>query len=176
MRKFFILSITLHLLLTSSFLIGQNILDFIEQPEEIDPEERILLAVSNNEYSVTPGDIYQLSYQPTEEIISLLIQVEIDCSLNLGVLGKVEGKGLTFTMLKQKVEKKFSAAYPQSTPSLTINALGMFQVFLTGEVPLLQSVNVWGLTRLSDILINNIGPYSSIRDIKIKNTKWVEVS
>ncbi|MBN2443034.1 MAG: SLBB domain-containing protein, partial [Spirochaetales bacterium] len=99
------------------------------------------------------------------------IPVETDYSLNLGIIGKVNGDGLTFPQLKQKIEQKFSSAYPQGTPSLTINSLGRFQVLITGEVPQIRMATAWGLSRLNEIIFNNIGPYSSIRDIKIKDKK-----
>jgi polysaccharide biosynthesis/export protein len=153
------------------FLPGQNIFDELEQTEELNPEERISLAISNENYSVTPGDIYQLNYQPAEEIMTIYIPVETDYSLNLGILGNVAGYGLTFPQLKQKIESKFSAAYPQSTPSLTIYSLSRFQVFLSGEVPQAKFVNAWGLTRLGEVLKGNTGPYSSIRHIEIKTSK-----
>lgn len=171
MKKVLIVFIILTLLITGSFLTAQDIFEGLEQPEELDPTERISLAISNENYSVTPGDIYQLNYQPAEEIVSIFIPVDTDYSLDLGILGTVPGYGLTFPQLKQRVEKKFSSAYPQSTPSLSIYSLSIFQVFITGEVPQAKFVNAWGLSRLGEIVRDNIGPYSSIRNIKIKSSK-----
>lgn len=171
MNKAIIFFTVLQLLVLCSFLPAQDIFEGLELPEVMEADERISLAISNENYFVTPGDIYQLNYQPAEEIMTILIPVETDYSLNLGILGSIAGYGLTFPELKSRVERKFSSAYPQSTPSLTIYSLSMFQVFITGEVPQSRYVNAWGLSRLGEIVKDNIGPYTSIRTIQIKDNK-----
>ncbi|MBN2534137.1 MAG: SLBB domain-containing protein [Spirochaetales bacterium] len=170
MNKAILFFIPLYLL-TGSFLAGQDIFKGLEPLADLDPSERLSLAVSNEKYSVTPGDIYQLTYQPAEEIMTILIPVDPDYSLNLGIFGIISGYGLTFPQLKQIIEKKFSSAYPRSAPLLSIYSISMFQILVTGEVPQTRYISAWGLCRLGEILKGNTGEYSSIRIVKIKNSK-----
>ena len=134
---------------------------------ELSPEDRLLLAVSSKNYSVTPGDVYRLSFLLANEPVSNEILVESDYTLNLNIFGKVNAENMSFAELKPIVEKRIADAYPRSLPSLNIISVGIFQVLIKGEVPKTSYVTAWGLSRLSSVVQDHLGPYSSIREIGI---------
>ena len=130
-------------------------------------EERLRLAASTSAYPVTPGDDYRLTFQQGGVQSTLDILVGSDYTIQMNVFGKVNAAGMAFAVAKQTVEKAFIAAYPRSTPILSIASVGVFQVFLTGETLEAQNVTAWGMSRLSDILGGRLGLYSSLRDIQV---------
>jgi len=134
---------------------------------ELSPEDRLLLAVSSKNYSVTPGDVYRLTFLLANEPVSNEILVESDYTLNLNIFGKVNAENMSFSELKPIVEKRIADAYPRSLPSLNIISVGIFQVLIKGEVPKTSYVTAWGLSRLSSVVQDHLGPYSSIREIGI---------
>lgn len=134
---------------------------------ELSPEDRLLLAVSSKNYSVTPGDVYRLTFLLANEPVSNEILVENDYTLNLNIFGKVNAENMSFAELKPIVEKRIADAYPRSLPSLNIISVGIFQVLIKGEVPKTSYVTAWGLSRLSSVVQDRLGPYSSIREIGI---------
>jgi protein involved in polysaccharide export with SLBB domain len=143
-----------------------------EQPVPVkesmaDAASRLLLAASTEEYPVTPGDIYRLTYLQAGETITADIVVQSDYNLNLGLFGSLEGRGMTFSALRDAVQRKVTSAYPRSTPLLTIASLGLFQVLVRGEVPQSRAVTAWGLSRLTDVIAANLGPYSSVRAVRV---------
>ena len=134
---------------------------------ELSPEDRLLLAVSSKNYSVTPGDVYRLTFLLANEPVFNEILVESDYTLNLNIFGKVNAENMSFAELKPIVEKRIADAYPRSLPSLNIISVGIFQVLIKGEVPKTSYVTAWGLSRLSSVVQDHLGPYSSIREIGI---------
>ena len=128
---------------------------------------RLLLAMSTEDYLVTPGDVYKLTYLSSNELITYEVVLESDFNLNLNVFGKINAENLTFTALKKLVERKIANAYPDSTPSMTILSNGIFQVYIKGEVIRAGYITAWSLTRLSHILEDYLTPYSSLRDVEI---------
>ncbi|MBN1836342.1 MAG: SLBB domain-containing protein, partial [Spirochaetales bacterium] len=130
-------------------------------------EERLLLAVSSPNYRVTPGDVYRLSFLLGNEPVTNEILVESDYTLNLNIFGKVNAENMTFAALKPVVEKRIADAYPRSLPSLNIVSVGVFQVLMRGEIAQTMYVTAWGLSRLSNVVQDQLGPYSSLREIGI---------
>ena len=128
---------------------------------------RLLLAMSNPEYPVMPGDVYKLTYLSSHQIFSMEVIVGSDFIINLAIFGKINARNMTFNKIRSIVEQKVEQAYPGSTPSLILVSVGSFQVYLTGEVK--QSVNIaaWGLTLLSEVVGQHLTPYSSNRDIEV---------
>lgn len=131
------------------------------------PEERLMLAVSSPNYRVTPGDMYRLSFLLANQPVSNEILVESDYTLNLNIFGKVNAENMTFAALKPIVEKRISDAYPRGLPSLNIVSVGVFQVLIRGEIAQTNYVSAWGLSRLSNVVQDQLGPYSSMREIGI---------
>lgn len=129
--------------------------------------ERLLLAVSSKNYPVTPGDIYRITFVLGGEIVSNEVLVESDYTVNLNIFGKINAENMTFAALKPLVEKTITAAYPRSLPFLNIVSVGMFQVLIKGEVPQTSYAIAWGLSRLSEVVRDHLGPYASTRDIAV---------
>lgn len=138
-------------------------------PSAVSVPDRLTLARASRDYPVTPGDIYQLTYELSSGAVSRQVVVDGDYSVNLGVFGTMVASGMTFTELERKVAQKISAGYKNSVPNMEIVSVGAFMVRLTGHVPESKYVQAWGLSHLSDILDGNLGPYSSTRDIQITN-------
>lgn len=130
-------------------------------------DQRLRLATSSGIYPVTPGDAYRLTFQQGSTSTALEIQVGNDCMIQLNVFGKLNAAGMTFSQVKETVEKAVVSAYPRSMPSLSISSVGIFQVFIKGETPEARNVDAWGMSRLSEVLEGRLGPYSSIRDIQV---------
>ena len=134
---------------------------------ELSLSDRLLLAVSSKNYPVTPGDVYQLTFLLANEKVSNEILLESDYTLNLNIFGKVNAENMSFAELKPIVEKRIADAYPRSLPSLSIVSIGFFQVLIKGEVTQTSHVTAWGLSRLSSVVQDQLGPYSSIREIGV---------
>ena len=134
------------------------------------------LAMATPEYPVTPGDIYGLTYTLLTTIQSSKVIVEGDGTLSLGFFGKFNTTGMTFRALKATIEAKVQAAYPQSSPSLVIISTGTFPVKVQGQIQSTTEIKAWGLTRLHEVVYPLVTPYSSLRDVKVRNQKGVETS
>lgn len=130
-------------------------------------QQRLQLAISTEEYPVTPGDVYRLTYTQANAQLVQDILVESNYIINMKVFGSVNAAGMTFAALKPMVEKAVAAAYPRSMPSLAIYSLGIFQVYVKGELPQSQTVVAWGLTKLSEIVEPRRGQYASLRDVRV---------
>ncbi len=137
------------------------------EPTAADAGARLLLAISSAEYPVTPGDTYRITYLQAGTSVASEVTVQSDYTLNMGIFGVFNTRGMTFAELRPTVEKKVAASYPRSTPALTIVSVGVFQVLVRGEVLRVANVSAWGLSRLSDLLSGLLDPYSSIREVRV---------
>ena len=133
----------------------------------LDSSQRLLLAISSSFYPVTPGDVYTLTFQAANVPITSLIIVESDYTVNFNIFGKINAEYMTFSQLKKEVEARVAEAYPRSLPSLIISSVGIFRTMVKGEVLQTYFFTSWGMSRLSDALINGFGPYSSLREIQL---------
>ena len=132
-----------------------------------DVAENLQLAISNRQYPVTPGDVYTLTFLLAGETVSNTLLVESDYNINMTIFGELNAAGMTFAELKPVIEKRIADAYPRSLPSVTITSVGVFQIPIRGEIPESRYVTAWGLSRLSQVLDENLGIYSSVRDVEI---------
>ena len=130
-------------------------------------EERYRLAISNESYPVTPGDVYGLKYQQGDATVTVSLLVEGDYSINLGVFGKRDASKMTFIQLKRSVEQAILAGYPRSMPSVTISSLGIFSVHVVGEAIRADYVTAWGFSRVSDVIRDLRSPSTSLRNVQI---------
>ncbi len=130
-------------------------------------EQRLRLATSSADYPVTPGDVYELRYQQGNTAVATRVIVDGDYTVNLGVFGRMSVAGMTFPLLKQSVENVITGGYARSMPLLSIASLGVFNVFVRGETPRARYVTAWALTRLSDVIQDLRGPYSSLRRVEV---------
>lgn len=131
-------------------------------------QERLQLAVSSLDYPVTPGDVYRLTYRQTSDsLVSREILVDADSTVDLGIFGKIDASRLSFVELKARVEELIANSYTRSLPYLSILTPGIFRVSVKGEITSVQHVTAWGLSKLSEVIEDTRGPYSSIRNIEI---------
>jgi polysaccharide biosynthesis/export protein len=137
------------------------------QPSESNGDERRVYAMATADYPVTPGDVYRLTYVYSSEVSSMSVSVDSQYSVNLSQFGDVNARGLTLVELRQRVAKTVLARYPGSGPQLSVEAVGVFQVYVKGEVTAAGWVPAWGLSRLSGIVKDRLTPYSSIRDVEV---------
>jgi protein involved in polysaccharide export with SLBB domain len=114
--------------------------------------DRTILALSEPEYPVTPGDVYRLSYLKSSTPDAIRVVVEGDGTINFGFFGRIDASGMRFRDIKALIEKKVSDSYLGSSPSLLIDATGIFQVKVDGEVNTSSYAPAWGLTRLSSVI------------------------
>jgi len=131
------------------------------------PEGRALLAMTNPEYPVTPGDVYTLAFLKATQVSSISLVVPNDFNVNLGVFGQQSARGMKFLEFKKRIEDVVARAYPGSSPELVIRSTGVFDVIVLGEVQTSQQVQAWGLSRLSSIFAVVKTEYSSSRSIQI---------
>lgn len=136
------------------------------EPEGL-PVDRRLLAISARSYPVTPGDVYLLEYELPDQLMEQQIVVQSDYSVDLRVFGTVDAEGLVFSELKQRVEGMIERGYPRSAPSLSLESIGNFQVLIRGAVPRTRLVTAWGLSRLNDVVEDNLARYSSRRNVEV---------
>ena len=128
------------------------------------PENAVALASGNIDYPVTPGDVYTLTYYSSNVLITETISVDSTISVQLPFSGIINASDMTFIELKQKVEDSVLAVYPYAKPQLSIARCGMFPVSVSGQVKYSHDVQVWGLTRLSD-LCWYASDYASTREV-----------
>ncbi|MBN1834475.1 MAG: SLBB domain-containing protein [Spirochaetales bacterium] len=134
-------------------------------------DRRTLLAVTNPGYLVSPGDVYTLSYNREQVRVTQTLIVEPDMTVDLSIFGKESVDNLTFIEFRRLVQKKVLTAYPTSLPQVTIRSTGVFEVLLRGEVVQAGYKLAWGLTRLSEMVREELTPYSSTRNIQIISSK-----
>ena len=132
-----------------------------------DEASNLQIAISNRDYPVTPGDVYTLTFLLQGETVSNTLLVESDYTINMTIFGKLNAEGMRFSELKPIIEQKIADAYPRSLPSVTITSVGVFQIPILGEVPESRFITAWGLSRLSEVVEDNLSNFSSIRDIEI---------
>lgn len=147
-----------------------------ETPSPVEEElqaaqmDRVRIAISNTNYPITPGDIYELTYYIAGEQITRQMTVTSDYMIDLGIFDMMNVVAMEFPELERRVERKLKEAYPKSQPSLTIISVGSFQVPILGQIEETEYISAWGLTRLSDIVGDRLRRYSSLRDIRIVDT------
>ena len=137
--------------------------------------ERLQLAISTEDYPVTPGDIYRFTFTTAGNLISNEFIVESNYSVNLGALGSISVKGMSFPQLKRTIEQLIVEGYPRSIPSVTMISTGTFKVPVVGEIPETRYVMAWGLSRLNEVLEGTLGKHSSIRNVKVVSSNGTSI-
>lgn len=125
------------------------------------------LALSNPEYTVCAGDIYNLSYNAAGQAVNYTIQLDTSYILKVSNLASINVSGKKFTYVKKLVEDIVTKNYPFSGVQFTLITPAQFTVRIQGEVTAVSEVISWGGQRLSE-LVNTIGTqYSSKRNIEV---------
>ncbi len=137
----------------------------LEQVEER-PESRVLSAISNGSYPVTPGDRFRLVYLDGMQTITVELQADEKSRVTVPGLGTINCCGLSFIDMKQEILSMVQTYYSYSNPQLVLTGTGSFSVTVIGEVGGTRVVPVWGLSRLSSV-VGSATPYASTRNILV---------
>ena len=128
----------------------------------------ILLASSNPEYVLRPGDAITVSYieKAQTKPIVLTLRVPYDGTVRLPGIGDVVAGGKTFSAVRGEIYDMLIRNNRFSEPVIELTGLGIFSVTVKGEVHSTTDVPVNGLYRLSDML------YLASKDASLRDV-WV---
>jgi protein involved in polysaccharide export with SLBB domain len=129
-------------------------------------QNRVLSAISNTAYPVTPGDIIALSYTDGRERIELQLQVDGSYRVVIPAIGTADGRGKTFEEFAREIERLVETYLPFSLPRAVLTGTGVFSVTVRGEVNATQEVPAWGLSRLSSV-VDAATRFASTRRVQI---------
>jgi len=145
----------------------QRLLPPLPDRPETPGDDRRTLASAAADYPVTPGDVYRLTYVYSSELSPLPVSVDSDYRVNLSLFGAVDARGMTLAQLRKRIEQMVLATYPGSGPQLSVDSVGVFEVYIKGEVTAAGWIPAWGLSRLSSIVKERMTPYASTRDVEV---------
>ena len=131
------------------------------------PSADAIVAMTRFDYLVTPGDVYRLAYVTSVSSVKQEVIVDVDGRLNLGFLGTIDGRGLTFPAVRAQVTQAVRTTYPNSFPELIIVSVGRYEVYLDGHVERTGYTRATGLSRLSDVVSRRLLPSSSVRRVAV---------
>lgn len=133
------------------------------------PETRVLSAISNGSYPVTPGDRFRLIYLDGLQTVTFDLQADENSSITVPGLGTIDCCGHSFIEMKKKILAMVQTYHSYSDPQLILTGTGSFSVSVIGEVGGTRIVPVWGLSRLSSV-VASATPYASTRNIRITHS------
>ncbi len=139
------------------------------EPVEEKPETRVLSAISNGSYPVTPGDTYRLVYLDGLQTVTVDLQADEKSCITIPGLGTVDSSGFSFIEMKKEILSMVQTYHSYSNPQLVLTGTGSFSVSVIGEVGGTRVVPVWGLSRLSSV-VGGATPYASTRNILITHS------
>ena len=125
------------------------------------------IAMSDPNYLVTAGDVYNLSYVMGGKLMNVNLIVDISYNVKILNLATINVNGLTFSQFKRQVENIIRKNYPLSGAQLIMVKPSIFKVIIKGEVLKVVEVEANALTRLSNVIQNSFTEYSSTRNIEI---------
>lgn len=132
-----------------------------------DFQSSVQLAMTNNDYLVTAGDVYQLTYAANGSPIEFTITVDATYKLKISTLAVLDAKGKTYIELKKQVEEIVSKNYPLSAAQFVLLNPSNFKVTIKGEAKSTAERNAWALSRLSSVIGSSFTPYTSTRNITV---------
>jgi polysaccharide export outer membrane protein len=138
----------------------------IESAPTLNPQERLLEAISNSNYPLTPGDLIELSFTEGSTRETVMLQVDSNYTLNIPTFGTVQGRGKSFQEISNEIVKLVLNYNAYALPSVTLKGTGSFLVTIKGEVNSTLYKSAWGLTRLAS-LITNATDRSSTRQVEV---------
>lgn len=130
-------------------------------------ENSAQLAMTEANYMVTAGDVYQLIFNANGNAINYTVIVDTTYKIRVANLAVLDVRGKTFSSLKKQVEEIVMKNYPFSGVQFVLTQPAVFNVVVQGEVIKTKEVRAWGLSRLSSVLENNLTDYSSTRKIQV---------
>ena len=134
----------------------------------------VVLASTTADYPVTPGDTFSLTFLQSTQAAMMRLFVNPDGSINAGIFGRIEARGMTYPALKATIEKLVAKGYPGSNPSLQFVATGIFTVLVEGEVKVAEQQTAWGLTRLSELVKASATRYADRRSVLVRRAEGSE--
>ena len=118
------------------------------------------LALSNDEYPVTAGDVYTLAFVASKTPVSYTLTIDPDYSVRVANLGIIKDcEGLTYRALKKQVVELVGKNFPLSAVQFVLTSPAVFMVSLTGDVDKSCEYKAWALSRLSSILKGHLLDY-----------------
>ena len=138
-----------------------------ESSSEAEAKRLAQQAMSNPDYRVLPGDIYQLGYTAGQAAVSYQIVVDSSGILRVSNLGSVNTNGKTFLAVKRQVEALVSQNYPLSVVQFVLASPSSFTVTVKGEVIKTTEVKAWGLMRVSQAVTGLLTDFASNRYLSI---------
>lgn len=141
-------------------------LGLVETSDQLDATQRVLSAISNPNYPVTPGDTFRLVYLDGMKTVTLDLQADDQASVAIPGLGIIDGKGLTFQELRKNILSMVQTYHSFSNPQVVFTGTGSFTVSVVGEVVGTRVVPAWGLSRLSEV-VQSASSYASTREVEI---------
>ena len=147
---------------------GQLGLDLNNQAQNggIDTADKVISAMSQPNYPITPGDQLQLTYTDSKQTKTAIVQVSSLYQISLSPFGSVDVKGMNFEQCRVEIENLVKTYLPFSNPQVTLVNVGSFYVTVKGEVVRTMQVPCWGLSRLSEVL-SYASNYASTRKVLI---------
>ena len=133
-------------------------------------ENSAQLAMTEANYMVTAGDVYQLIFNANGNAINYTVIVDTTYKIRVANLAVLDVRGKTFSSLKKQVEEIVMKNYPFSGVQFVLTQPAVFNVVVQGEVIKTKEVRAWGLSRLSSVLENNLTDYSSTRKIQVTSS------
>lgn len=130
-------------------------------------ENRVQLVMSNPDYMVTAGDIYNLNFVAGTSPVSYSIAVDSSYKIRVANLAIIDASNKTYLELKRQVEDIVIKNYPMSGVQFVLFSPTNFKVLIKGEVTQTVEREVWALTRLSSVVSGVLTDYSSTRKITI---------
>ena len=127
------------------------------------------LALSNPDYVVCAGDVYNLSYNAAGQAVNYTIQLDTSYILKVSNLATINVAGRKFTQVKKSVEDIVIKNYPFSGVQFTLVTPAQFTVLIQGEVVAVSEVTAWGGQRLSEFVNTVATAYSSKRNVDVKS-------
>ena len=131
---------------------------------------KVQIAMSASFYPVTAGDIYTVSFAANGTAVQYTIPVDSSYKIRVANLGMINCAGLSFLQLKSQVENLVSKNYPLGGVQFVLTSPAVFTVTVAGEVGATKEYYVWALTRLSEVLNQNLTAYSSTRKVSIEGS------
>jgi polysaccharide biosynthesis/export protein len=139
--------------------------------------QRLSYASSSAEYPVTPADVYTLTFHRSNgDVQSQAVYVDSDYSVDLGIFGKINARGMPFADLRRQVESLVAESYARSFPSLIIESVGVFRVSLGGDIARPRFMNAWGMSRLSELVDAAGEQGASLRSVGLRSIDGDEKS
>ena len=133
-------------------------------------ENRVQLAMSNPDYMVTAGDVYNLSFAAGTTPVSYSISVDSSYKIRVANLAIIDAFGKTYLELKRQVEDIVIKNYPMSGVQFVLISPAVFKILVKGEVISTVEKDAWALTRLYSVIMNDLTQYSSIRKVTVTST------